>query len=210
MSQTYTYDVGSATATGKINPGIFEQSIVDSSIDVGANPIEAITTTGGGGPVAGVITGGTLHVTFQDALSTNDQTVLNGLVAAEQGVAFGPATVRIAAEGETSDNSDTPVTKLSATLGPMIPGTYLVTAYCEIKTAAVVAGSSVRASINFGGSEGAQDNWTLDEWHAFSATCVVSVDAGTQPVMELTFQRVGVDQQVQIRRARLTIHPVIG
>ncbi len=206
MSTTYTFDVASQTAAGKVNPDILAQQILDAAYASGGT-FEGLSTEGGTTSPAekGVIIGGTLYLQWQNALDAADDAAQTALVAAHQGQAFGPIVQRTASEPESTTTSTISVTKVSGTALPLPAGKYLVAAYCEIKLSAAVANSGVRARVELNGNEVAEDNWGIDQWHAFSAQGIVDVEAGETPMMAITYERIGVLNTVAIRRARIAI-----
>lgn len=85
MSVTdYTYSIADDTANGKFAPDVFVTEYISSSI--------ATNLSGSPSSLGDVIT-----VTTQDVLSTADETVLNGLLAAHQGnpISDDPSSVNI-------------------------------------------------------------------------------------------------------------------
>jgi hypothetical protein len=201
---SYTYDIATETNNGKVNPDILAQQILDSSFPSGGT-FEGVATEGGTIEDGGVINGGTLFISWQNALDAGDEAAQDALVAAHSGLPFGPIVQRISSEAISTTTLDTFQTKLSGSAQRLPAGKYLITAYCEIRLSALVANSGVRAAVMFNGIEVAEDNWGSDQWSAFSASGIVDIDAGGEPMAEILFRRIGAANTVGIRRARLTI-----
>lgn len=206
MSQSYIFDILTQTANGKVNPDVLAQQIADTALPTGGT-FEGVSIEGGTPESNGVIDGGNLILTWQNALDPADVATQTALVLAHQGAPFGSTVQRASSEPVSSTTNDgtAPVSKISATAAPLPAGKYLVGAYCETRLAASLANSGVRAVVIFNGNQVAEDNWGEDQWHAFSGQTVVDVDAGDEPMLEIQFHRIGVLNTVEIRRARITI-----
>lgn len=76
---TYTYDISSETANGRVNTQILENEIQASSITVG---VRRIDTAGGSKQTNGVVTGGSMDVVMKDAITKAD---LDTIVSNHQG-----------------------------------------------------------------------------------------------------------------------------
>ena len=79
MTYTYTYSIANLPE-GKVNPLILETEINESDI-VTSLAGDRVKATGGTSDNFGVITGGTLTITFQEQLSQADKTTLDGGVS---------------------------------------------------------------------------------------------------------------------------------
>jgi len=71
---TYTYDITNDLPNGKVNPQRLTMEIQGSSIVTALGRVE----TAGGSSANGVVSGGTLDITFKEALSSADKTTLDG------------------------------------------------------------------------------------------------------------------------------------
>lgn len=204
---TYNYDIAADTANGKANPDILAQQIVDAQAVQfpSGGTFEGVSTDGGTPEDGGVIDGGTLMISWQNALDPGDEANQNALVAAHSGLPFGEPVQRASSEPVSTTTNNAPQVKVSGTATRLPAGKYLVAAYCEIRMAAQVANSGVRARVTLDGNEVAEDNWDLDQWHAFSAQGIVAIKAGEEPMMEITYHRIGALNTVEIQRARISI-----
>ena len=209
MSQSYSYDIAADTPNGKVNPDIFHQELLDAALGSGGT-LENVETENGTDLGNGVVQGGTLKVTWQNALSVADEAAQDAVVAATQGDAFGPNVQRKSSEGVSTTTLNTPQVKVSGTALPLPAGKYLIAAFCEIKMSAVVANSGVRARVMKDAVEVAEDNWGESQWHAFSGAGIIDVKAGETPMMAIEYERIGVLSTVEIRRARVSISQQSG
>lgn len=208
MSTTYPYDIAAVTPNQRINPDVLAQQLIDAAYASGGT-FEGLSVEGGvadpGGVINAAVVAATAFATWQNALDAADEAAQDALVAAHQGDPFGPNVQRTSSEGVDSTGLNTPQTKVSATALPLPAGDYLVGAYCEIKLDAAVALSGVRAAVLLDANEVAVDNWDVDQWHAFSAQGIVTLKAGETPTMSITYHRIGAANNVDIRRARISI-----
>lgn len=211
MSQSYSYDIAADTPNGKINPDIFHQELLDAALGSGGT-LENVETDNGTDLGNGVVQGGTLKITWQNALSGADEAAQDAVVAATQGVAFGPNVQRAQDNNvkSTSNGGGSPELQVELIPQPLPAGQYLFTLYCEIRLQADVAGSGVRAEGLFNGSPAAQDNWDLSVWHAFSGSAIKSVKAGETPTIAIEFWRIGSANTVECRSGRLSISQQSG
>lgn len=209
MSQTYSYDIAADTPNGKVNPDIFHQELLDAALGSGGT-LENVATENGTDLGNGVVQGGTLKVTWQNALSAGDEAAQDAVVAATQGDAFGPNVQRKSDEGVDTTTQNTFQVKVSGTALPLPAGKYLIAAYCEIKVSAVVANSGVRARVMKNAVEIAEDNWGESQWHSFSGAGIVDIKAGETPMMAIEYERIGVLNTVEIRRARISMSQQSG
>lgn len=205
MSTSYSYAI-SATINNAVNPDVLAQELEDLALASGGT-FEGVSVDGGTSAPGGVLDApGTIIVQWQLALDAADEAAQDAAVAAHTGPAFGEPVQKASSEGVSSTTDATPQTKVSGTADPLPAGNYLVAAYCEIRTPTVVASSGVRARVVLNGNEVAETNEGLDDqWHAFSAQGVVAIEAGGTPMMAITYQRIGVLNTVEIRRARIAI-----
>jgi len=204
MSQQYVFDVATQTATGKVNADVMAQQLIDAAYASGG-PFEGLWVVGGTPEDGGVIAGGTMTVQWQNALNAADDAAQTALVLAHTAPTFGPIVQRASSEGVDSTTSTTPQAKVSGTVLPLPAGKYLVAAYCEMRMSAIVANSGVRARVILNGNDVAEDNWGEAQWHAFSAAGIVTIKAGETPMMLIDYQRIGVLNTAEIRRARISI-----
>lgn len=209
MSQTYPYDIAADTPNGKINPDIFHQELLNAALGSGGT-LENVETDNGTDLGNGVVQGGALKVTWQNALNAADEAAQDAVVAATQGDAFGPSVQRKSSEGVSTTTLNAPQVKVSGTALPLPAGKYLIAAYCEIKMSAVVANSAVRARVMKDAVEIAEDNWGESQWHAFSGAGIVDIEAGETPMMAIEYERIGVLSTVEIRRARISMSQQSG
>ncbi len=208
MSQSYVYDIATETASGTLNSDVMAQTLLDAGPASGGT-VEGLDVQGGTYDAGNVVTGGTLTVTWQNALSGADETAQDALVAAHTGPSFGAEVQETSDEAVSSTTLTTPQTKLTLASTPVSAGPYTVTAYCEIRLQSVVGGSGVRAAVTVQGGEEAEDNWDATTWHAFSAEAPKTFKAGDAPTLTITFERTGSFNTVEIRRARLEM-AVVG
>lgn len=201
MSTTYTYDVV-VTDNGMVNPAILAKEVEDLALASGG-AFEGIEVLGGVMQSGSQIVGGTIEITWQNALDPGDESAQATAVADHLGTAFGSSTQMVESRGTDSTGLDTPQDKINVAAEPLPAGTYLVTSSCEIRMQSVVAGASVQADASFGGTTVGSDSWSDDTWHEFSASAQVVVDAGEVPAFLLTYQRVGNPATVEIRQATM-------
>lgn len=204
MSFSMVFDVANDTANGRVNADILLQEILDSGITTGL-PVENVGVDGGSVTGRGQVTGGTLTVTFTSAPDSGDQTTVTNTVAAHQGDAFGPSVLRLSDSAVSSTTQNTPQTKLSGTPPALQDGDYLLLWYAEIRVQSVVSNSGVRATVTVDGTEIGEDNWDLDQWHVFSGSISSQLVAGAKPAVVMSFERIGVSNTVEIRRARMVL-----
>jgi hypothetical protein len=205
MSTSYPYAI-SVTANNAVNPDILAQELLDAGLASGG-VFEGVSIDGGKIAPGGVIEApGTIIVQWQNALDPADEAAQDAAVAAHQGEAFGKPVQRKSSEPVSSTPLGTPQSKVSATADPLPAGDYLLSAYCEIRTPVVVANSGVRARVVLDGNEVAQTNAGLaDQWQSFSAEGIVTLKAGAKPMLQITYQRIGAPNDVEIQRARIAI-----
>jgi hypothetical protein len=215
MSTSYNFDLETDFPNQKVNPDILAQQLEDAGLASGGT-FEGVMIEGGVPVAGGVIdfnnpdpppatVAATVTVTWQNALDPADDAAQAALIATHQGDAFGPVVQRKSDEGVSSTASDTFQVKVSATALPLPAGKYLIAAYCEIRMAAAVANSGVRARVIKDAVEVAEDNWGEDQWHAFSGAGIVDVKAGETPMLAIEYRRIGAPNTVEIRRARMSI-----
>lgn len=204
MSTAYVFDVATETAFGTVNPNVLETEIHDSAIDTVANPIEAIDTTSPSRPVDGVFTGGSLAVVFTAALSPADEAVLDGVVAAHTGPAFGAPKQELESMAVTSNPNVVPVDKLDLTAVTLMGGTYILTACWEQRLAAAAAAMS-HVSTLVDGVEVAQNNSELADWQLVTYVAPIVFAAGRTPQIQVQLSRVGAAATAEIRRARVML-----
>ena len=215
MSTSYNFDLQTDFPNQRVNPDVLARQLGDAGLASGG-AFEGVAVEGGVSVDGGVIdfnnpdpppatVAATVIVTWQNALDAADEAAQAALVAAHQGDAFGPVVQRKSDEGVSTTTSNTMQVKVSGTALPLPAGKYLIAAYCEIKMAAVVANSGVRARVVKDAVEIAEDNWGEAQWHAFSGAGIIDVDAGDTPTMAIEFERIGVLSTVEIRRARISI-----
>lgn len=189
------------TADGLLNSSLLQQQIIDSSIDTGVNPLIGIN---------GDDTALTFVVMFTDPLSGADETVLDGVVAAHEGTPFVEKTQSVESVGQSDTGLNTLQDKINQTSGPLSPGKYLLTCYCELKTDGT-ANAGVEGQVSIAGAVISEDNWDLAQWHAYQCSGVfevTAVQAGLKPVFMLQYRRIGAAATVSIRRARASLSPL--
>jgi hypothetical protein len=168
----------------------------------------------GGGAISevAVATQGTdVYLTFDGLLEAADETTLDGVIAAHQGEDFSLLPETEFSETESTDDSGAEQTKLTLSSGPLPEGSYILSWYCEIKTAGEVAGTAAQARLfvdkNGGGEvERGEKSWQYPQYNQFSGSMPFSAKAGDTYDLRIAYERIGgTSNPVSIQRARLGI-----
>ena len=198
MSWMKEYDY-TDTANDEVNVALLDRQVEDSTIDTGANPIEAITSNDETDKFT---------VTFTDPLSGADELILDGLVAAHVGIPFIKTKVlRVESLPDSSDDSGNWITKLSGQVpvGGLPPGDYQITLACELHMDATIPLSGMEARLRIDGATLYTDSWGESQDHTFSVSGTTVFRAGDRPMVELEFRRIGAANPAHVSAARVSL-----
>lgn len=177
--------------TGKVNPEILTAEVVAAALSV---------------PIANVIASGSqVTFVFNGLLTAGDITLLNGVVAAHQGAAFGNTSVTAKEISETTNTTNTYADKLVLNAGPLPAGSYMAFWACEYNLAAVIANSVAMARYQFNGTTYVADTWASDGVHTFSGGFPFDATAGMTVAAAIQTRLTGPANTLQVRRARMSI-----
>lgn len=216
MSTGYSYDIFLDTANGRVNLEVLARAILNAGLASGGD-CEGVEVNGGtlddtraGVIVGGGSAGGTITVTWENALSGADELAQDTLVSDEQGEGFA-AIVPQSVESLSMGSTGSSMIKLALTpAGPLAEGTYQISAFAEIRTQAVIATSYARGSVLIDNAEITQSNNPDDAFTAFGIDMLHAFEAGETPVIEITLEAVGAPNTVEIRGARIAFSRVLG
>lgn len=185
------YTISSETANGSVNSDMLTAEIEgDGAITTALSHIDTAS--------------GQAFIYFDGDLSGAEQTALDAVVAAHQGVATTFAVKVTASNEESTNSTTTPADKLNSSVSALKSGSYLITWHCEIKTDTADT-SGVRATLLLASTERSEDNWAKTQWHVFSGVAVQTFADGDTPQLQLQFARIGAAATVSIRRAIATL-----
>lgn len=142
-------------------------------------------------------------------LDAGEVTVLDGIVAAHQGVPFVDGTQRVSALAEQTNATTTFEDAVALQSGPLRAGTYLVTFSYEISQQNLLSTSGCQARLNWnGGTEVATSVTTLDTYDLRGVSATIDVGDGDTPLLTLQWRRVGLANTARIRRCRISLSPM--
>lgn len=191
--QSYLYPY-SATATGSVNVSILRQEILDDGAIV--TTLDSVSSDDGTSEI---------RIDFDAALSGAEVTALNAVVAAHQGEAFALDTQLASSLGTSSQAAATPATKVTLTSGPLIPGTYIVESFAELRLQAEVASQSALASLDVDATVISSTSNPQANFVPFMSRCYMTFVAGQKPVITMTFEPTGGGAVAEIRNAQISL-----
>lgn len=176
---------------GRVNPDILIAEVVAAALSV---------------PLLNLIPNGSqVTFVFTGSLLAGDITLLNGVVAAHQGAAFGNTSIATKEISETTNTTNTYADKLTLNAGPLPAGVYMAFWACEYNLLAVVANSVAMARYQFNGTTYVADTWAFDGVHTFSGGFPFDAVAGMNVAAAIQTRLAGPANTLQVRRARMSI-----
>lgn len=171
-------------------------------------PVLAAQIAAGGLSVALVgqpaATGSAVVITFTGTLLAADITLLNAIVAAHTGAAFGSTLVQVIDTTDSTTSGGAYLTKLTLNAGPLPAGTYLGTLDCEHFVDGYVANAYSDSLLSYNGAVVHEDAWNQPTSHVFSVAVPFTVIDGAMVILLLQYKNVG-SVLVHCRRARLCL-----
>jgi hypothetical protein len=168
-----------------------------------------INAAGGGSFLDHIDVGGdTVTVFTTTDLTAPQETGLDNVIAAHQGVGFVEGPQRLFSEAEQTTTSTTAQTAATLTSGLLAAGDYLLTWYAEISVQTADATSGAIASVLWDGTERGTHGNNLAFYQAFSGVVIVTVAALAAPVFAVQYRRAGTSNTARVRRMRLSISPI--
>lgn len=196
MATEFTYSIANDFPNQTIDASVLTAEINASSI---GPVLEGIT-----------IDGDDVVITFDDDLSTGEETTLDGIVAAHQGDPFVEDIQKLFSEGVQTETGTTFVEAASLDSGLLAAGEYLITWYSEISVETGDNTSGVIARVLWNGTERAESAGNLSFYQSFGGSVIVDVNALAAPSLSVEFRRVGTANTARIRRIRLSIAPLMN
>jgi hypothetical protein len=153
--------------------------------------------------------GDVCDIWFDDALSGGDETTLDGLVAAHDGVSpVGTVGSYVSSEGESSTTSTDWTEKLTCEPGWFRAGDYAVDWSCEVKSSTPKTKLNLRVQLDdtttLGESKTAYSDDMATDWVMQAGFTKTTLTAGTH-TFDMDFSSEVQGGSVLIRRARLRV-----
>lgn len=196
MSQTINYEIGVETGASVVNPGLFQQQILDSTMTQAAkDDLDGVGTSGG-----------SMNVTFLNPLSTgagSDREKLDALALAHMGETTSENRQTVFGAGESTPNATNNwVNSLSLQSEPLNAGKYLILVKADLRldTGSPFTGGGVPANYPIRVCEarlrvdGVLKNcWQIpwNTWHTQMGLDLGDHVIGATPLIELDFRLAG-------------------
>jgi len=155
------------------------------------------------------VNGDDVEIVFDADLSAGEVTILDGLVAAHQGIPFndGPQRVNVIAAQDESAGTWTEAARLDAE--PIATDKYSLTFYCELRQQGGNNNSRSQFQLLLDGAEVASGGIEkIEFFDARSGSLVISTNRGASPSIVMEFRQAGPAATAQIRRVRLALVPL--
>ena len=206
-TQTKTFYDKSDTLNDLLNPELLKQEIVDAGAVPGQ---ENLLTADSVTPL-----GTTFSVNFLDLLDDADILVVDGLVAAHTGEAFGSSVVREKTNATSSDSTNDWIDMETLSTGLLKAGWYQYSVTCEMRLDdELTSGGRIETQVLLTtkaetDSETDKDVWLREWWHKFTTGDAIQVEDGDFITLKLQF-RARSGAPASCRRARLSVIPAPG
>lgn len=194
MATQFQYSVTNDFPNQAVDLTVFQLEIEASSITA---TVEGVT-----------INGDDVTIDFDTDLTVDEETTLDGVVAAHQGTGLVEGVQRAQANAEQTNATTTNATAVELQSGPLKAGDYLVSWYCEISMESDIDGSGIFCQVLWNGVERAFDSTAQSNYTSFSGAVVVPSNDLDAPALDIVFRRVGAANTARIRRCRVSISPL--
>lgn len=177
----------------------------NQTLDLAVLSAEVIQAIGTPALTGVTVTGDNVLISFGDDLSLPQETTLDGVVAAHQGVGFIEGVQRLYSESEQTTTSATDQVAATLNSGILAAGDYLVTWYAEHSVLTQDNLSGVVSRVLWNGTERAASANQLSFYTSFSGSVIITVTALDTPTFEVQYRQAGLPNTARIRRIRLSI-----